>query len=539
MPETCDGTDENCDLVVDEGDPGGGVACVTGTPGACAPGATRCLAGTLECLPNAAPSPETCDGTDEDCDGAVDNGLVRACSTPCGDGVETCSLGAWGACSALAPAPELCDGLDNDCDPATPDGSVEPTLGAVCDGPDSDLCAEGSYTCTLGALACADATDDTLDVCGFGNEDCDATSPDGSEHPGFGATCDSTVDTDLCATGTRVCSGPTLTCSDDAASTLDLCGFGDEDCDASSPDGSEQVGIGDACDGIDDGDSCRDGARACITGVMTCVDVEDVPTTCETMLDTGDRHGCAPDSTGAVRCWGSNSSGQLGDNSNSTRSTPVPVVGLSGVAQLALGYRHSCAVLTDGTAHCWGDNDYSQLGDGTLLDRSTPTPVVGLPEREDAHVVGLTLGNHHTCALTNVGSVYCWGRNQYSQLGLGTIVDSLSPALVQLGTLSAMNAAELAVGYRHTCIRRTDGTIYCWGDNAFGQLGDDTTIDNLVPVLPVFGLTTARSLAAGFLHNCARLADGNVWCWGWGLYGQRGDGTTTSLALTPVLTLLP
>ncbi len=119
----------------------------------------------------------------------------------------------------------------------------------------------------------------------------------------------------------------------------------------------------------------------------------------------------------AVKCWGSNDQGQLGDNSIAQRLTPVDVVGLAGgVAAVATGASHSCALTTAGGVKCWGDNTYGQLGDNTQTQRLTPVNVSGLA----SGVKAIAAGDNHTCALTNAGGVKCWGQNSTGQIGDGT-----------------------------------------------------------------------------------------------------------------------
>jgi hypothetical protein len=169
---------------------------------------------------------------------------------------------------------DVCGGGDQDCDPASADGSEQAGYGAACDGAgDSDLCAEGAMTICSGTnLVCDDVTSSTLDVCGGGDQDCDPASVDGSEQAGYGTACDG-GDSDLCNEGgLTVCSGTTLTCSDFTASTTDLCGNGDEDCDGASADGSEHPGFGAACDGGGDSDACIEGNNVCSGTSLVCND---------------------------------------------------------------------------------------------------------------------------------------------------------------------------------------------------------------------------------------------------------------------------
>lgn len=240
---------------------------------------------------------------------------------------------------------------------------------------------------------------------------------------------------------------------------------------------------------------------------------------------------CALTAMGTVRCWGDNSHGQLGDGSIIRRLTPVTVTGLgSGVQAIASGDSHTCALTAAGAVMCWGDNSHGQLGDGTITQRLTPVPVAGL----GSGVHGIAAGGDHACALTTAGAVYCWGDNVAGQLGDGTTTQRHTPVPVS-GEVSGVQA--IALGYYHTCALSTAGAVSCWGYNGVGALGDGSTGDanhnRLMPV-PVVGLGSGvHEIKAGYEHTCAVTTAGAISCWGWNVTGQLGDGTTTQ-RLTPV-----
>jgi alpha-tubulin suppressor-like RCC1 family protein len=244
-------------------------------------------------------------------------------------------------------------------------------------------------------------------------------------------------------------------------------------------------------------------------------------------IAAGNAHTCALTTGGALQCWGANGSGQLGDNTNQTRTRPVAVTGLaSGMRDIAAGFYHSCAVGVDGAARCWGGNQFGQLGDGSASTRLSPVTVARL----SSGVKAITAGALHTCALTEAGAVQCWGLNSSGQLGDNSTSQRATPAAVS-GLSSAV--AAVAAGGSHTCALSTAGGVACWGSNAFGQLGDGSTTSRAAPVA-IFGNGVA-AIAAGGSHTCALTASGAVLCWGSNKVGQLGDTTITDrLVPTPV-----
>jgi hypothetical protein len=239
---------------------------------------------------------------------------------------------------------------------------------------------------------------------------------------------------------------------------------------------------------------------------------------------------CAMTSVGGVKCWGSNESGFLGDGTTTTRLTPVDVTGLSsGVVAIEAGHWHSCALTTVGGVKCWGYNGYGELGDGTTTHRHTPVAVSGL----STGVVALTAGFAHSCALTAVGGVKCWGLNEHGQLGDGTVTDRSTPVPVQ-----ALSSGVIAItaGFAHTCALTSAGAVKCWGYNRQGQLGNGTRSESHTAVA-VSGLSSGvAAIAAGGFHSCALTSAGAAKCWGRNADGAVGDGTT-NLALVPVSVL--
>lgn len=248
-----------------------------------------------------------------------------------------------------------------------------------------------------------------------------------------------------------------------------------------------------------------------------------------TKISAGSFHTCAITNSGGAKCWGKNDNGQLGDGTTTyrNRTTPVDVLGLnSGIVSIDVGTAHTCAATSSGGAKCWGGNSSGQLGDGTTTQRLTPVDVFGMT----SNIASVATGEYYTCAVTRSGGAKCWGSNGDGQLGDGTKTLNTKPVDV-VGLTSGVDVIK--AGGSHTCAVTTSGGAKCWGNNANGQLGDGTTTQRLTPV-NVSGLTSGvASIETEGAHACAVTISGGAKCWGWNSSGQLGDGTTTQ-RLTPV-----
>lgn len=257
-------------------------------------------------------------------------------------------------------------------------------------------------------------------------------------------------------------------------------------------------------------------------GQLECADDSECPPgwSCSANLcysSPRDGGGGRPDAGDAGRDAGDRSDGGQDagvDGGPAEDAAVAPQLG----AQLATAEVHACARASDGTAWCWGGNVYGQLGDGTTSDRTAPSRVIGLGDVMEVAAQGLLINEAaHSCARLADGTVWCWGRNNRGQLGDGTLVDRSSP--VRVGALS--DATAIAVGRHHSCAIRVDRSVVCWG-SAYSTS----------PV-PVTGLADAVALSAGGVHTCALRSAGGVVCWGANARGQLGD-TTTADRRTPV-----
>ncbi len=232
--------------------------------------------------------------------------------------------------------------------------------------------------------------------------------------------------------------------------------------------------------------------------------------------------------------------GTMGDPSPSPTPVAAPLEWTDNqlkALQIASGLDHTCAAMSDGSVWCWGDNTYGQLGDDSISGSDTPVRVEGLDpvslELEAFKYNFLTAGGYHTCVVTGDDRhIQCWGQNDHGQLGNGTISESETVTTVQGTSGPVSDAASLRAGFKHGCVLLVPGNdSMCWGLNDSGQLGDGTTEDSPRPVLveypdPEF---EAEHLAPGYTHTCVigSNTDGRVFCWGANQYGQFGNGGTS------------
>ena len=255
------------------------------------------------------------------------------------------------------------------------------------------------------------------------------------------------------------------------------------------------------------------------------------------VMDSGFRHSCAGKSDGTLYCWGYNGSGELGDGTIVTRSTPTLISGVTGAISIAAGDTHTCAVDSMNAVYCWGFNGNGKLGDGTFVDHRTPgliSTVSGL-----SGVVSVVAGYEHNCVLTSSGGVWCWGSNLHGQLGDGTTTRRLTAVQTMLKATSTSpsvpfaNAVAIASGVYQSCAVNSSGEVWCWGDDTSGQLGDGLTTNSNWPV-QVVGVTNAVAVTAGTNHTCALLSTGGIKCWGQANSGELGDGNSPVTQLSPV-----
>ena len=240
----------------------------------------------------------------------------------------------------------------------------------------------------------------------------------------------------------------------------------------------------------------------------------------------GHQHSAALNTNHALWVWGFGTSGQLGQSNTSSSTVPLTVSGISGIIAIAAGQNHTVALQDTGSVWVWGADNEGQLGDGTpASNRTSPFQLTGLPT-----VTAIAAGANHTLVLTSTGSVYAFGSNSNGQLGNGSGGSgqrSYVPVqVVASGGSPITGITAIAAGQNHSLALKSDGTALGWGQNSSGQIGDNSTTQRLNPV-PVSGLTGVTLLAAGNLHSLARKSDGTVASWGANGTGQLGTGNTT------------
>lgn len=244
-----------------------------------------------------------------------------------------------------------------------------------------------------------------------------------------------------------------------------------------------------------------------------------------------------------IFAWGENLSGSLGDGSTVYSRTPVPVImtgalASKNVTSLLTVNGRSHAITADGKVYSWGRNDSGELGDGTKTHRKEPVAVDMSGALAGKSVTALSANHVYTLALTADGKVYAWGANFAGQLGLGDTVDRTTPQLVQ-GALASKTIVSISAGLGHSLVLASDGTVYGWGNNAYHTLGDGSTATRLSPVAmnttgTLLAGKTITAIKCGYYHNVVLTSEGKLYSWGFNGNGKLGDGSDTDRS-APVL----
>ena len=584
-PEACNGVDDDCDGAVDEdlslissyedadgdgyGDPDTGIR-------ACDLPSDR-VTNDEDCDdtdPHVHPgADETCNLEDDDCDGRVDEG-VGSSYYPDTDGDGHGQQGARPETACTPPegyvasnddcddtnpatypgAQELCNGLDDDRDgqtdeegatvyhedrdhdgygdPASAVTACAPPVGFVADASDCDDARSDVHP---GATETCNATDDDCD--GQIDEDATIVAVAGGIFHSLGLCSDGTVwawgNNDMGQLGDGTTQGRLLPAQVPGLDHIVAIAAGGYHSVA-----LQRTAEGQSCLwvwGDNEEGQLGDGTH---TNRRTPVRLEDFDGV--DAVDAGLDYTVAVRSgaqggAGSVWTWGNNDMGQLGDGTTDARPAPAAVPSLQGITQVRAGMRHVLALGSSGTAGlgpmwAWGANGKGQVGDGTRENRLSPYLIPGLSETG-----AIAAGGEHSLALTfegdhQAGTLWSWGDNTYGQLGDGTTADRLQPAPVN----SAPAFVSIEAGYHHSLAIQANDTgdlAWSWGSNSDGQLGNGGGETSLVPV-QLTSLSSVTALAAGAAHSLAITAtDGGqtvlVWAWGSNDYGQLGDGTQT------------
>jgi Regulator of chromosome condensation (RCC1) repeat len=291
----------------------------------------------------------------------------------------------------------------------------------------------------------------------------------------------------------------------------------------------------------------KDGTAYCwgdnssgVLGTDTQSDNRKVPTLVKTdqkfsSISVGANHTCGIAKNGQTYCWGRNDRAQLGFNSNGSRKpnavdqllVPAAIQTDQKFSSVSAGMFGTCALTAEGKAYCWGGNFNGEIGsDPGASESATPLAVKG-----KLVFASIQAGRTLVCGLTKNGEAYCWGANGTGQFGDGSNQDQFAPTRAG----GEMIFSSISVGEFHVCGVTKDNKGYCWGNNLSGKLGsgDGILSDSKVPLL-VTGKLALKNISASRVHACGLTTEGKAWCWGSGISGQLGVGITDDYTATPV-----
>ena len=270
-------------------------------------------------------------------------------------------------------------------------------------------------------------------------------------------------------------------------------------------------------------------------------------------IASGYNHACAIKFDGKAYCWGDQTSGAVGNGTTSGISTTPVAVTTTNLANadknfklITAGGHHSCGVSTTNIVYCWGRNTEGQLGNASNTDSAIPVPVDVAGALAGRSILAISAGENFTCAIASASTsaggttnqAFCWGYNAYGQLGnANTGTNQNVPVAVSIATvLASKSVASIATGQNHACAiaagNAVDSAVYCWGNNASGQLGTNSTVLSNIPVAivdsnAVLGAMSATNISAGGSSTCMTASDAKVYCWGLNTNGQLGDASNT------------
>jgi alpha-tubulin suppressor-like RCC1 family protein len=584
-PEVCDGRDNDCDGIGDDGtdstvwypdldrdgygDPDGTTLMVCEPPPGYVLRSGDCDDSSADINPGVA---DECDDRDGDCDGVIDEDAERTTFYPdvdedgYGDSenpVLACQLreglvSGAGDCDdtteLVSPAvDEVCNSVDDDCDGTVDEGFPTETCGVGACEVTVGLCADGEI------ISCEPLPPTMADVCDGIDNDCDGVVDD---EPTASNSCTDAQTLGSCDAGTCV---------------LTACRPGYANCNSFDPDGCE-VDLG------SDPAACGSCDTACLPG-DSCVDGK-----CQNQpleIVAGENHTCVLLGSGDVYCWGQNDQAQLGDGTQTLRNVATHVTGVSDVVALGAGNSHTCAVLSNGRVSCWGRNSNFQGGP------TSPDPLLSPTDGMDVNITDaleVDAGSNYTCVRRATGQIRCWGYASFGRLGATCGITNcagnntvavrditaasllavgqdhgiamvLDPAIEMRawgngangrlgfggtgdrGTAETMvtagdqlpipDAVSVTAGESHSCVVRGSGEVLCTGFNGDGQVARDPGVTDQTLRLNTIVGVAADAVWAGYDHNCARAQTGELYCWGRNQEGQLGVPVST-LEFTPV-----
>jgi alpha-tubulin suppressor-like RCC1 family protein len=252
-------------------------------------------------------------------------------------------------------------------------------------------------------------------------------------------------------------------------------------------------------------------------------------------ISTSRHHTCVIASDNQAYCWGYNTYGQLGNNSTTDSSIPV-AVNTSGVLNgktiksISNKFSHTCVIASDNQAYCWGYNGYGQLGNNSTTDSSIPVAVNTSGVLSGKTINQISANYVHTCAIASDNQAYCWGAGSNGRLGNNSTTNSSVPVAVYTsGVFSGKTINQISAGYYHTCAVASDNQAYCWGRNDYGQLGNISTTNSSVPVTvykpDVLINKTIDLISNSTYHTCVIASDNQAYCWGRNAYGELGNNS--------------
>ncbi|MGC5324432.1 cadherin-like beta sandwich domain-containing protein, partial [Brevibacillus sp. SYSU BS000544] len=234
-------------------------------------------------------------------------------------------------------------------------------------------------------------------------------------------------------------------------------------------------------------------------------------------IEAGNGYSMALKDDGKVYTWGLNNNGQLGDGTTDSKSTPVQVLNISNAKKISAGHSHAMALIDDKTVYAWGDNQVGQIGNGTINARQLTPVKIGI-----SGITSISAGGAHSLAVKEDGTVYGWGRNVIGEVGDGTTNMRALPVVIN--SLTGIGITSVETGTTHSLAIQNDGTVWGWGDNQFGQLGDESSTPRLTPV-KMKTSKAATIISSSFVHSMIVYNDGTIWGTGRNNGGQLGIGS--------------